>query len=266
MTGAYPMVHSKLLSATLVSTAALIAGSAAFAQNAGSVIVPPPVTSAANPTILAFPSIFGASSAFSSPGGTGFVSLTYANPRGGLSGNGSDGDAAIGYTVGNPLTSVSATFGISIASLDGFGDDGSLFFSLSRALFFGENSATFIGFSSGNLLGWGDVRNTKETASLYLSTLTSINEVPVQFTIGYGNQTVIEDDGTGTLDEGAFIGVGVGVSQNLSISASATETQLNLGFTATVPAAPGLSLTAGVFDVTDNTDRQQVSISLGYSF
>lgn len=260
------MVHSKFFLVALASVAALTAGSAALAQNAGSVTIPPPLTSAANATPLAFPSIFGVASAFSSPGGTGFVSLTYATPRSGLSGNGGDGDLAVGYTIGNPLTAVSATFGISIASLDGFGDDGSVFFSLSRALFFGENSATFIGFASGNLLGWGDVQDTQETATLYLSTLTSFNETPVQFTVGYGNQSVIEDDNTGTLDDGAFVGVGVGVSQNLSLSASATETQLNLGFTATVPGATGLSVTGGVFDVTDNTDRQQIAVSLGYSF
>lgn len=260
------MFNVKTLATSLVSAIALTAGGAALAQDANQPTTLPPLGGGGNATILAFPSIFGAASAFSAPGGTGFVSLTYVDPRGGISGAGSDGDLAAGYTIGNPLTGVSFTFGISIASLDQFGDDGSFFISASRAIGFGENSATFVGISADNLLGWGAVKNSKEGVNIYLSHLTSFGEVPVQFTVGYGNQSVIKDDGTGALDEGLFAGVGVGVTKTLSLSASATETQLNLGMVTTIPQIPGLSLTGGVYDVTDNVDRQQFSLSLGYSF
>lgn len=250
----------------LAGLSVVLLSSSVYAQTAGDVTIPPPPANPATPTVLAFPSIFGASSAVSAPGGTGFVSLTYVNRRGGVSGAGSDGDLAAGYTVGNPLTSLSFTFGVSIASLDQFGDDGSFFLSASRAVGFGPNSATFVGVSVDNVLGWGDVRDSKEGVNVYVSTLTSVGETPIQYTIGYGNQTVIEDDGTGALDEGLFAGVGVGVTKSMSLSASATETQLNLGLVATVPQVPGMSVTAGVYDVTDNVDRQQFSLSLGYSF
>ena len=76
-------------------TAALLS-SAAYAQTSGDVIVPPAPVDPDNRPVLAFPSIFGAQSAISAPGGTGFVSLTYVNPRGGVSGAGSDGDLAVG--------------------------------------------------------------------------------------------------------------------------------------------------------------------------
>ena len=134
----------------------------------------------------------------------------------------------------------------------------------------GGTSATFLGASAGGLLGWGDADDEDATGSVYVSHLMGVQagggEIPLQFTLGYGMDSTYEVAGSGILDDGVFAGLGVGLAENLSASISATETQINLGATMTVPAVSGLSLTAGVYDVTDNTDRQQVSLTAAFAF
>ncbi|MEM9756568.1 MAG: hypothetical protein AAF914_11275 [Pseudomonadota bacterium] len=217
-----------------------------------------------------FPTVFGAASAFPSPGGTGFVGLNYVNPRGGLQGEGPDGDAGAGYTIGNPIQNVSLTFGLTITSLEGFGDSGSLSLSGARALVVGDRSLTFIGASAANLAGWGDAEDTPEAYSLYVSHLLAVpapgGEVPVQLTAGYGNRITLSEDGLGAVDDGLFAGVGVGIGPNLSAGVSATETQINAGVSFGLPDLPGVSVSAGVFDVTDNVERRQFSLSVSYGF
>ena len=88
----------------------------------------------------------------------------------------------------------------------------------------------------------------------------------MQVSVGYGNEWTLSDDGLGVAGPGAFIGLGVGVTETLSASLSATQTQLNVGFSLSVPQVPGLGLSLGMFDVTDNTSRQQVSLGASFSF
>lgn len=247
-----------------LTTAALAGGNEPIA------VVPspsmPPAPAAAN---LAFPSVFGAASAIPAPGGSGYVALTVASPRGGVRGNDADGNLSAGYTIGSPFDSVSLTFGTNINSLtDNFGDSGNLSLSVSRAVNIGSDSVTFIGASAGKLAGWGDASDDDETLSVYVSHLATMgaNQTPVQFTAGFGNQTTLSDDGAGSIGEGVFFGVGVGVTESLSVSLSGTETQLNVGATVAVPSVNGLSVSAGVYDVTDNADRQQFSLTFGYGF
>ena len=76
----------------------------------------------------------------------------------------------------------------------------------------------------------------------------------------------MSDDGLGRIDDGAFIGLGVGVSPNLSVSLSATETQLNAGIGFGIPEFPNLSIGMGIFDVTDNVERRQFSLSVSLGF
>jgi len=233
-------------------------------------VTPPPVVSQEAQTIRAFPGIFGAASAIAPSGGSGYVALTYANPRGGISGNNADGDLAFGYTVGNPIDAVSLSFGVNVTGLDPFGDSGSVFASAARLLRAGGNSATFVGLSAGNLLGWGDAEGSDESFSGYVSHLVAFpmagGELPAQFTFGYGNRTTYDADVVGQLDEGFFVGAGVGVTETLSLSASATATQLNLGASLTVPQVPGLGISAGIYDVTENVDRQQFTLSVAFGF
>ena len=261
------------ISAILTSVCVLGAASAASAQGlgAGDLTVAPPVVGATSPTQLAFPGIFGVASAIAAPSGSGFAALSYVNPRGGVANSDGDGDFAVGYTIGSPVEAVSLTGSINVLGLQPFGDSGTLAISASRMLRAGGNSATFAAIAAGNLMGWGDARNNRETYTFAVSHLVGIAtesgvEIPLHVSVGYGNQATLSDDGRGVSGPGAFLGMGVGVTETLSASLSATETQLNVGFSLVVPALPGLGLSLGVFDVTDNTSRQQWSLGASFSF
>ena len=256
-----------------ISLAALIVAGSAFAAAADGLSVPQPIQSPVAATMApgkAFPAVFGVDSAIAPPGGTGYVALTYVDPRGGIDGEDGDGDLSLGYTVGNPITGVSLSFGVTATGLDPFGESGSLNLSASRMLRAGGTSATFLGASADGLLAWGDADDDDATGSIYVSHLMGVpaggGDIPMQFTLGYGQDTTFDDDGSGDLDDGVFAGLGIGLGQNLSASISATETQINLGATVTVPSVNGLALTAGVYDITDNTERQQVSLTAAFAF
>lgn len=251
-----------------------IAGASAAQANgvgAGELGIAPLVVPAERTTQLAFPSVFGVASAVAAPSGSGFAALSYVNPRGGVTGSDGDGDFSFGYTVGNPIEGVSATVAVNILGLDPFGESGTLSVNFSRLLRAGGNSATFVGLAAGNLLGWGDAENNDTTYTIAASHLVGITtaggvEIPMQVSVGYGNESTLSDDGLGVAGPGAFIGLGVGVTETLSASLSATQTQLNVGFSLSVPQVPGLGLSLGMFDVTDNTSRQQVSLGASFSF
>lgn len=261
----------KTVLSSLALTVALVSPLAVAAQGLGE--QPAVQTSAVDApggSVRSFPSIFGAASAIPAPGGTAFVGATYANPRGGVSGDGGDGDLLAGYTFGNPVDLVSVTAGVQITGLDPFGDSGAFSLSLARLLRAGGNSATFVGGAASNLLAWGDARAFDEQYSGYVSHAfaapSPMGEVPLQVTLGFGTDTTLDEDGSGDLEDGIFYGLGVGLTRNLSASISGTETQLNLGVGIAVPAIPGLGVSAGVFDITDNVERQQVAVTVAFSF
>ena len=262
------MITKLPLASAFAAAALVVMPMSASAQETPT--APVPAGMAASTTVNAFPAIFGAASAFPAPGNTGFVALSYGNPRGGISGAGGDGDLAVGYTFGSPVTGVSLTAGINVTGLAPFADSGNIFLSLSRALHVGERGATFVGVSGGNLLAWGDAAADDESYSVYVSHLTTVGgagmELPVQFTFGYGNATTQSADGFAYVGDGFFAGAGVGLTQNLSVGFSATETAFNVGATATVPGVDGLGITAGFYDATNNVERRQFTLSVGYSF
>lgn len=235
------------------------------AQVTGPVQAPAGVLSGPVPS-LSFPGMFGVPSAVAPKGGTGFVGLTYVNPRDGVDGGDGDGSFSTGYTIGNPVENVSVTFGLSVTGLDPLGDAGSLSLSAARLVHAGGTSATFIGASASNLANWG-AGSDDEEYSVYVSHLAGLQasgvEIPVQFVLGYGTNNT--RNSVGGLDDGVFAGVGVGIVENLSASVSFTSTQVNTGFTVTIPES-SVSATLGVLDIGDNNDRQQVSLSVGLGF
>ena len=251
-----------------ISVAALCLSAVATTASAeGASVVQAPVGVISNPAnSLSFPGMFGVPSAVAPKGGTGFVGAIFVTPRGGISGNDGDGSVSAGYTIGNPVDSVSVTFGLSVTGTDPFGDAGSLSVSASRLVHAGGTSATFVGGSASNLAKWGAGSDDPEF-SVYVSHLAGIRtggvEVPLQFVFGYGTNNTRKS--SGDLDDGAFAGVGVGLAKNLSASISFTSTQVNAGVTATIPNTT-MSATLGVLDVSDNNDRQQVSLSVGFGF
>ena len=233
-------------------------------------VVQAPASSLASPSVvLAFPGTFGVPTAVAPRSGTVFIGATYANPRGGVSGAGGDGDIVAGYSVGNPIDAVSLTFGVALTGVAPLGDAGSFSLSASRLLQVGGKSATFAGVSVSNLGAWGVNANRPEMFSAYVSHLLGVDvgrfEVPVQVTVGYGSDSTRKGDGSGVLEDGAFAGVGIGISEAASVSLSVNRTQLNVGATWSTPGIPG-SATFGVLDVTDNTERRQFSLSVGFAF
>lgn len=218
---------------------------------------------------LAFPSIFGVPTAVAAKNGTSFVGISLVDQRGGVSGAGPDGDFVAGYSMGNPLDSVSLTFGLAVTGLSPFGDAGSLSVTANRLIHAGGKSALFLGASASNLMAWGASADRNEMLSAFASNLTTFGvgavEVPVQITAGYGTDNTRSTDGSGTMTDGVFVGVGVGVTNLVSLGLSATETQLNIGAAVNFPGT-GLSATLGLLDVTDNTNLRQFSLSTAYSF
>ena len=269
----YGSVMSAISRSIAVCVAAIISASAAQANgvNAASTTGAPLVLPGPTATQLAFPTIFGAASAVPAPAGTGFVALSYVNPRGGVSGSDGDGDLSFGYSFGNPIDAVAATVAINILGLDPFADSGNVSVGLSRLVNVGASSATFVGLGVTDLLGWGDAADEDVVYTLTASHLRGITtaagrEIPVQVSFGYGNETTLSDDGLGTVGPGVFVGVGVGVTETLAASFSATETQVNLGLALSIPNVPGLGISLGMYDVTDNTSRQQVALGASFAF
>lgn len=217
-----------------------------------------------------FPAIFGSASAIPSPTGTGYVGLTYSNPRAGISTNGADGDMAVGLNFGDPVNGVAVSVGMAVTGLEPFGDAGSFSINASRLVGTGERSATFVGASASSLLGWGGSANATEAYAAYVSHLTSIDsasgEIPVQLTVGYGNRIKFASNGSGNISEGLFWGAGFGLTPNLSASVSGTETQVNMGVGFTVPGAENWSVSTGVFDVMGDVDRRQFTFTVSYGF
>lgn len=253
-------VLAAVMSFTMGGAVASFAETVVQAPQAG---LPSPVAS------RAFPSVFGVPTAVAPRGGSSFVGATFVNPRGGISGDGADGDIVAGHTVGNPLDFVSLTFGLAITGIEPFADAGSLSLSVNRLLQASGTSATFVGASVSNVLPWGPAKRRDETYAVYVSHLAGIGvgaaEIPVQVTVGYGSDNTLSTNGLGALSDGVFGGVGFGLTERISAGFSFTETQVNLGSTISLGNS-GLSATLGVLDVTDNANRRQVSLSASFSF
>ncbi|ROU03947.1 hypothetical protein [Histidinibacterium lentulum] len=236
---------------------------------AQTVVEPPPALRAAPPAQLSFPATFGVPSAVAPRAGTAFVGASFAHPRAGMKGLGSDGDLVLGYNTGDPIDGVSLTFGLALTGLEPFGDAGAFSVSASRLLRAGGASATFAGVSLSNLAPWGEAADRPEMSSVYVSHLVGLPaagaELPLQISLGYGTDTTRAADGSGRLDDGAFLGLGLGLTPFVSGSVSATETQVNLGATVSIPRT-GASLSLGVLDAADATDHRQVSLSIALGF
>jgi hypothetical protein len=251
---------------TISTLIAFFAGAGLSHAHAQEVVQAPDSLRSSPTAQLAFPGAFGVPSAVAPVSGSGFVGANYVSPRGGVKGADDDGSVSAGYSFGNPISGVSVTLAASVTGIDPFGDAGSFSLSASRLLRAGGSSATFIGASSSNLASWGGGSDEVQY-SIYSSHLVGLQargvEVPLQLVVGYGTKNT--RNAAGVLEDGMFAGIGIGLTQNISGSMSFTETQVNTGFNVSIPNTSA-SVSFGVYDVTDNTDRQQFSLSVGYGF
>lgn len=211
---------------------------------------------------LRFASVPAIPSAMNSAHGTVFMSLTYANPRGGVAGAGGDGDAAIGFAVGNADDGVSFQVTANITGLEPFADDGYLSVQASSAIDMFANP-TYVGLTVANLAGWGGSAANDETASIQM-TQNIAGDIPIQWTVGLG--TGVRDDKASGDQFGGFAGVGFGVADGLSIGASTNFDKFNVGATYMVNQVPGLSLSLTSTDVAGRRGEPVTSVSVGYSF
>ncbi len=265
--------RSRRLRAPLVSLvvgATVMAATTASANGINAPAPQEPVMIAEPQPQRAFPSIFGVNSAFPPPGGTAYAAITFVNPRDGISGSDYDGELSFGYVIGSPIDNVSLTLQANITGLDPFGDSGNFDISLARAISVTDTSLTMIGVSAGNLGAFGGATVDDEVFSVYVSHLLDVEigngSLPVQYTLGYGTDATRPSNGTGVLEDGFFYGMGVGITPNLSLSVSGNATQFNLGGTMTFDGVPGVSLSGGIYDVIDATNRQQMAITAAFSF
>lgn len=175
----------------------------------------------------------------------------------------------IGYTFGNPVRGVSAHVGATITSLIGFGEDGALQASLSRAIHVSEHSATFAGISASNVAAWGDAANSPPAYAAYLSHLFTVTgpngEIPFQLTAGYGDHAATAD-GSDTNDREAFVGIGVGISRSLNVSLSGTAKELYAGIGFGIKELPHWSFSLGAFDVTQAQGERQIAVTISRGF
>lgn len=254
---------------TSFGLAAMMGAISAFPVLADGPVQAPHSTLVSPVASLAFPSGFGIPSAVAPRSGSRFVGASYGNPRGGVAGAGGDGDIVAGYAIGDPLGGVSLTFGLAITGVEPLGDAGSLSVTASRLLRAGGRSATFVGFSASNLAPWGTNAGRPAMYSAYVTHLFGVEtptvEIPMLITVGMGTDNTRASDGSGIMSDGMFVGFGMGLTKTLSAGISTTATQQNVGATLSIPGT-GISTTIGVLDVTNNTQRRQVSISVAYGF
>ncbi|WP_163852306.1 hypothetical protein [Pseudooceanicola aestuarii] len=246
----------KFSAVAALSAAALTAGATA------------PLAQAAKPS--ASVTMFGADTAFILPHGSIFMGATATDPRGGVSGAGTDGDLSFGAGFGNPIDAVGLEVDVNVTSLsDDFGDSGSLTLKVARALLLQPNHVIFGSVAASNLGAWGDDKASDERWNVAVSGLTQIEGPalvhPVMWTVGYGSDSVLSTPGSSLTEDGLFAGVGIGVTRHLGVAISGTENQLNAGIGVTVPGVDGLSVSYGVNDITDNMNRKQQMLSVSYT-
>lgn len=211
------------------------------------------------------PTMFGVPTAGVAPHGTFFGSATRVTPRGGVEGAGPDYDAALGFGLGDSQKNLGIQVVANITGTDPFADTGSFGLKFARELT-GGATPTSAAISLGKVAPWGDSASGSEvSANLIFSHVNSFSmgmeAYPVILTGGYGNQ--INESGT---EGGAFVGVGVGLTSNFGVSISATSEKINAGAGFSVPGVKNLSISAGINDITDSTDKRQATVSVSYSF
>jgi hypothetical protein len=258
----------------VISSAALLAAlsaSSAFADQSTTAVQAdsrPYVLSTQGKT-RAFPSVFGAGSAFVAPGGAVYGALTYTNPRGGVAGAGGDADVSLGFGLGSPTENVGVNVGLDIRGSQPFGDAGAFSLTFARALSTTDKSATFVSVGASQLGAFGTSRGSAVKYNATISHLTSLgsadNEFPVMVTAGFANRNTYSRTNIGTLSDGFFVGAGIGVAKNLAVSLSATQTQLNIGTSFTVPGLDGVSVSLGMYDVANTVQRRQTALTVSYS-
>lgn len=186
--------------------------------------------------------------------------------------DGLDGSASVGMGFGNAVDNVGVELNVGIISIDGFADDGTVGFKVHK-LFPGANN---LGVAVGwyNPISWGAAKQDEDTFYGVVTQRFDLrpekdNPLPLTTSLGVGtgafrsNGAIAAGDNAPNL----FGSVGLRVIPQVSLVSSWSGRALGLA----ASAAPFQNLpfvfTAGVADLTDNTeDGTQFVGGLGYSF
>ena len=207
------------------------------------------------------PQNFGVTPGFGMNRGTLSVGLTYTDDT---QNGASDGDGSVGFGVGlgDPRNAVGLDLAASINSItDEVGQDGSLGVKVHRILpGFVAGGSSSIAVGANRVAAWGDADRVDEQFYVSGSTLLPMpSGVASMLTVGYASNN---DQFT---DDAFFGGLGIGWNQYFDTSVSWTGDQMTAAIGIRPIANSGLSITAGIGDVTDREDSRRALITLAWA-
>lgn len=182
-----------------------------------------------------------------------------------------DGSASVGFGLGDPEKNVGLEVSLAIISLDGFAEDGSVGVKLHKTFPKAGNLGVALGWS--NAIKWGAAGRAEDTFYGVATKAFDLrpgkeNPLPLTTSLGVGTGSfrslgAIED---GNNTPNLFGSLGLRIIPEVSVVSSWSGSSLGLGASA-APFDFPLVMTAGVSDVTDNTDSgSRFNGALGYSF
>ena len=185
--------------------------------------------------------------------------------------DGLDGAASVGFGLGDAVKNVGVEVNVGIISLDGFADDGTAGFKLHKVFPGANNLGVAVGWT--NPIKWGnaDRKDTFYGVATQRFDLrpNRANSLPLTTSLGVGtglfrSKGAIEDRNNAP---NVFGSIGLRVIPQVSVVSSWTGRSLGLAASAAPFSSVPIVLTAGVSDLTDNTEEgTQFVGSLGYSF
>ena len=185
--------------------------------------------------------------------------------------DGLDGSASLGMGFGNAVDNVGVELNVGIISIDGFADDGSVGFKVHKIFPRANNLGVAVGWT--NALTWGDADKDEDTIYGVATQRFNLrpnkdNPMPLTASLGVGTGAFRS---TGAIAAGdnapnVFGSVGVRVIPQVSLVSSWSGSALGLAASAAPFGRLPIVFTAGVSDLTDNTDAgPQFVGGLGYS-
>ena len=185
--------------------------------------------------------------------------------------DGLDGAASVGFGLGDAVKNVGVEVNVGIISLDGFADDGTAGFKLHKVFPRANNLGVAVGWT--NPIKWGKA-DRKDTFYGVVTQQFNLrpnkaNSMPLTASLGVGtglfrSKGAIEDRNNAP---NVFGSVGLRVIPQVSVVSSWTGRSLGLAASTAPFSSVPIVLTAGVSDLTDNTEEgTQFVGSLGYSF
>ena len=207
------------------------------------------------------PQNFGVTPGFGMSKGTLGLGVTYASDN---SFGGGDPDGSVGLAVGlgDPVNAIGLDLVAGINSVtDDIAQDGSGGVKLHRRLpGFVDGGASSVAFGVNQAIRWGDADLVEP--SYYGSFSTALpmpSGVTSLITLGYASNN------DQFADDAVFGGLGIGWNQYIDTSVSWTGDQVTAGVGLRPMPGSGISITAGVGDLTDRNNARRAVVTLAWA-